>query len=159
MQSYLNNVNLSKYRIVLSRLRLSSHRLNVETGRWHKPNPIPFDERKCINCESLEDEYHFIIECQLYTVIRNLYIKKYYFTKPSMFKFIQLLTSQNVNEQRKLGMFIFKAFELRNTFYSYYNLITSIRFCTIDVVCDFDHFNLYYVCIYLYAHELHVRCI
>ena len=34
LQSYLNNVNIQKYRVAMTRLRLSSHRLHIETGRW-----------------------------------------------------------------------------------------------------------------------------
>ena len=42
--------------------RLSSHRLCIETGRWNQPTSTPINERICICCQSLEDEYHFIIE-------------------------------------------------------------------------------------------------
>jgi hypothetical protein len=31
----------------LSCFRTSSHRLKVETGKWHKPEAIPYNERKC----------------------------------------------------------------------------------------------------------------
>ena len=58
-KSYLNNVNIRKYRFALTRLRVSSHRLDIETGRWHKPNKIPRNDRKCQLCNSLEDEFHF----------------------------------------------------------------------------------------------------
>ena len=45
-QSYLSDVNIPKYRMALSRLRVSAHRLKVETGRWQKPIAIPYEERK-----------------------------------------------------------------------------------------------------------------
>ena len=35
-QPYLTCITLEKFRISLSRLRMSSHRLKVETGRWQK---------------------------------------------------------------------------------------------------------------------------
>ena len=34
-----------------TRLRLSSHRLEVEVGRWAKPNKVPYENRKCKNCD------------------------------------------------------------------------------------------------------------
>jgi len=34
----------------LSRLRMSSHRLKVETGRWQKSTAFPFSKRKCTLC-------------------------------------------------------------------------------------------------------------
>ena len=55
--------------------RVSAHRLEVETGRWHKPVAVPFNERKCRTClNCLEDEFHFLLECPLYHELRkNIY--------------------------------------------------------------------------------------
>ena len=64
-KAYLNVVNISKHRIALSRLRTSSHHLAIETERWHNPISIPYNDRKCIVCDKLDDEYHFVIECTL----------------------------------------------------------------------------------------------
>ena len=66
-QPYLDNVNVSKYLTAFSKLRLSSHRLEVEAGRWVRPIRIPFEERKCIFCNVIEDEFHFVLECSNYT--------------------------------------------------------------------------------------------
>ena len=60
LQPYLDNVNVCTFCNALSKLRMSVHRLEVESGRWVKPNPIPFNERHCLNCSVLEDEYHFV---------------------------------------------------------------------------------------------------
>ena len=57
---------------------MSSHRLEVEAGRWARPNIIPVDEGKCITCRVLEAEYHFVIECSSYFDLRNNCIAKYY---------------------------------------------------------------------------------
>ena len=46
LQPYLDKVNINKFSQAFSRLRMSSHRLEVESGRWVKPNAVPFDERK-----------------------------------------------------------------------------------------------------------------
>ena len=40
---------------------LSSHRLEVETGRWARPNAFSFEERKYFSCNSLEYEFHFVL--------------------------------------------------------------------------------------------------
>ena len=44
--------------VALLRFRVSAHRLEIETGRWHKPVAVPFNEkgRTCLNY--LEDLYH-----------------------------------------------------------------------------------------------------
>ena len=67
IQKYLDILSIVKYRKSLSRLRLSSHRLEVEVGRWTKPNKTPYERRKCKDCNVLEDEFHFLFECPLYT--------------------------------------------------------------------------------------------
>ena len=77
---YLNLVRIPKYKYSLIKLRLLSHRLAVEIGRRNKPHPIPLDERKCRFCTSLEDEFHFLFECELHNGLRktpgeNLYSK------------------------------------------------------------------------------------
>ena len=50
LEPYLDKVNVSKFSHALSRLRVSSHRLEVESARWVKPIPTPFNERKCVHC-------------------------------------------------------------------------------------------------------------
>ena len=61
--SLLQVVKYFKYRKQLSTLCLSSHRREVEEGRWAKSNKIPWENRKCKSCNVLEDEFHFVLEC------------------------------------------------------------------------------------------------
>lgn len=49
-QPYLDIINISNFRIGLSRLRLSLHRHCIETGRWSRPVSTPLNERKCTIC-------------------------------------------------------------------------------------------------------------
>jgi len=87
-QSYLNVCIITKFRVSVSRLRLSAHRLCIETGRWTKPNSIPVDERKCLTCNVIEDEYYFVLECLMYKELRNVDIPFYYRSRPNMLKHI-----------------------------------------------------------------------
>ena len=73
---YLDYIMVEKFRNPLSKLRMSSYRLAVEVGRWHKPQSISFDERKCVNCGVVEDEFHFILQCYLYIDIKKKYLNK-----------------------------------------------------------------------------------
>jgi hypothetical protein len=50
----------------------------------------------CTNSE-IEDECHFLLICPFYDNFRKMYIKKYYYEKPSTYKLIQLLSTENVN--------------------------------------------------------------
>ena len=47
---YLSLINIEKVRVSLSRVRVSAHRLEIETGRWNKPANVPLNERKCRTC-------------------------------------------------------------------------------------------------------------
>ena len=83
-------------------------------GRWARPERIAFENRKCKHCQILEDEFHFILECPLYSNIRTLYVKRYFYTRPNMFKLTELMSSNSKKQIRNLATFIFKAFEERN---------------------------------------------
>ena len=50
-----------------------------------------------------------ICECPRYSYNRKLYIKPYYVRKPSMFKLVALLNTDNVSEMQKLAIFIKRA--------------------------------------------------
>ena len=38
---YLDCLSVEKNRYALSKIRMSSHRLEIEAGRWHRPQSIP----------------------------------------------------------------------------------------------------------------------
>ena len=61
-QEYLNKISIKKYRTSLTKLRVSSHKLEIESGRWTKPVKTPRTERVCKFCHTLEDEFYFVIE-------------------------------------------------------------------------------------------------
>ena len=111
---YLTMLQNKKLRNALSKLRLSSHRLAVETGR-HTNIRIARQNRKCIFCntDDIEDEYHFVLICPLYSNLRTQLIRKYYYKHPSMLKFIQLLNSTG-KVLKNFALYISKAFEERN---------------------------------------------
>ena len=47
-KTYLDVVKMEKFRFVMSRIRMSLHRFQIGAGRWHRPQSIPLNERKCI---------------------------------------------------------------------------------------------------------------
>ena len=55
-KDYINE----RARIAFTRLRLSSHSLKVETGRWSR---IPREERLCRCGGEVEDEEHILLRC------------------------------------------------------------------------------------------------
>ena len=66
------------------------------------------------DCNVLEDEYHFVIECSLYKELRDKYIPKYYWVRPSMYKFVQLMKCDKEKVIRKFGTYILHAFNCRS---------------------------------------------
>jgi len=62
-------------------------------------------ERVCSMCNLnvVEDEYHFILQCEKYIDVRRKYLKKYYWQRPSCFKLVQLLSVRNIKELSNLG--------------------------------------------------------
>ena len=83
-------------------------------------------EITCINCNVIEDKFHFVLECKLFTYIRNRYIPVFYRKHPSMYKLIKLINNENKNIIRNLGVFIQKAFELRNSIH-YAQMLTNFE--------------------------------
>lgn len=55
-------------RISVTRFRLSSHRLKVETGRWAR---IPRDLRVCLCGNGIQDEHHIIFVCPFTEMINR----------------------------------------------------------------------------------------
>ena len=80
-KAYLNVVNISKHRIALSRLRTSSHHLAIETGRWHKPISIPYNDRKCIVCDKLDNEFYVVIGCTIRNDLRKSKMDTFYWKR------------------------------------------------------------------------------
>ena len=56
----------------LTRIRTGSHSLAIETGRHTRPIN-PRGERVC-ECNEVEDEAHFVLQCQRYIHLREQYI-------------------------------------------------------------------------------------
>ena len=64
-ETYLDVVNDNRYRHALINLRTSCHSLEIERGRHNK---TAVKERLCKYCMRIDDEKHFILNCDaLYT--------------------------------------------------------------------------------------------
>jgi hypothetical protein len=117
-ENYLNQVKNFDHRKALTRLRTSSHSLMIETGRYTKPRKTPVQERLCKLCNEVEDEVHFLINCNLYkkereTLFHQVELKcQHFLSLNSVDRFIFLVTSEDkiVSETAK---FCHSAFEHR----------------------------------------------
>lgn len=112
LETHLDNSTDKKFSIALSRFRLSSHNLEIERGRYLN---VPRNERICkfCNLRTIENEYHFLLICTLYTDIRKKYIKPYYCSWPTLNKFDKLMMSRNKKEISNLSKYIYFASKVR----------------------------------------------
>ena len=73
-EGYLSAQNV-KHRNAIRDMRMSTHKLSIETGRYEK---IPRESRLCTCCSErkIESEEHFIFECQNYKEERASMFKR-----------------------------------------------------------------------------------
>ena len=77
IEPYISLVNNRNQRAWISRLRTSSHRLHIETGRYTVP-VTPINEHICKYCQSneIDDEIHFLVRCNKFSIKRNCFFGK-----------------------------------------------------------------------------------
>ena len=71
-----------------------------------------------------EDEFHFLFVCNIYDRIRNLYLRKFYYIRPSMHKMVLLFQRKSPKIVFDLAKYIKYALETRN---NYINNLKSKR--------------------------------
>ncbi|XP_053403102.1 uncharacterized protein LOC128558242 [Mercenaria mercenaria] len=112
MSQYLLTIENKKHRHILTKLRTSSHWLNIEYGR-HRG--IERQNRVCELCNKrvVEDEYHFVLECEAFKELRIIHIPRYYRVRPSMAKLVYMLKTDSKPLLHKISVYLMKAFKQR----------------------------------------------
>ena len=92
-------------RKMISKIRCSDHPLRIEKGRHLK---IPREARLCEICqdESIENELHFLINCETYEPLKTLF----------ELDFDNLNDLLRTEDQSQLGKYLLKAFEVRTNY-------------------------------------------
>ena len=115
-EKYLTKIPNTKHRIDMTRLRLCSHSLNIETGRH---NATKREDRICALCSTgtVEDEIHALTQCSVYDDIRKTSLHREHLdilerqTLTDQEKAVQLLKSDNIEPVAKC---IHEIFNTRN---------------------------------------------
>ena len=109
-ESYLSDLANVRHRVAMTRLRLSSHSLNIEKGRH---TDVDREERICTLCgrNDIEDETHMLIRCPMYKNIRPPNFTSQNTLIHDQEKAIQILKNDDLKPAAK---FIYEAFETRN---------------------------------------------
>ena len=105
-ESYLR-INNRALRTSLTKIRLSSHTFFCERGRWG-PNSLVINERKCIICNKIENEFHCLIECPKFNNERRGLLTNDLILNPNFCNFIKYFTASDFKTQRKLALLCFK---------------------------------------------------
>ena len=89
----------------LCKFRTTNHRLPVETGRW---NNIDRVDRICTKCDNITigDEYHYIMERELFSNFRNRFIFTNLRERPNILKFKHIMSAYQNQNFEKLCKFI-----------------------------------------------------
>ena len=85
-EPYIDLERNRNQRAFITRLKIGSHLLNIERGRWTRP-VTPVEHRICSYCAqsssastspwfrpttvSIDDEYHFLMNCSRFNVVRD----------------------------------------------------------------------------------------
>ena len=124
MEPYLN-LGLHREQVTgITRLRLSAHKLKIETDRYNYKNKyISPSLRICSNCNlnTPEDEEHFIIQCTKYIPEREHLFQiaksccKNFLSLSDRNKFMWIMSCEHREIICALGVFINLAFKARDT--------------------------------------------
>ena len=100
-EPYLKDLTFLE-RMSLSKIRTGSHNLPIAKHRYTKN---PEDDLSCKYCNaSFCDEYHTLFECEFFNEKREIYLKKFYFKKPSAYKTNSLFNTSK-RETTNLAIF------------------------------------------------------
>ena len=125
-ENYLDSINNNEHRIALTRLRTSSHYLRIETGRFSKNAMQNDDDKlklrvfKLCDGNHIEDEKHFLVECNYYKHLRRKFVNSLSEKVPNVETLIEqpdmlfmYLMSCEGEESKLVGKYCHEAFEAR----------------------------------------------
>ena len=105
---------------IITKFRLSSHKLNIERGRYSRPK-VPREERICKFCNEVESESHFILFCKTYDSFRDRLLKEFDIDKLKLCKDKEfdtlklILNPRNRAQATMLSKYLSKALEIRDS--------------------------------------------
>ena len=107
LNKYISLKLININRKVRTSFRLSSHKLLVERGRW-TISKLDYKLRKCTLCNSgdIEDEYHVTLVREQFADARKKYLKNYFYRRPSMAKFVELMNTKSDRERYRLMLYV-----------------------------------------------------
>ena len=124
-EKFLEAISDCRYCIAMTKLRSSSHTVEVERGRYAKPK-TNICERLCPVCNVIKDEIHFLANCTLYDTERTPFFGKVTAKIQNIHelntadKLILLMSSKDKQIVVWTGKSIYNCFNIRFRFYLNY---------------------------------------
>ena len=106
------------------KFRTCNHKLPIEVGRYKNTSII---NRICIFCNNntLCDEFLFVLECSIFSEVRNQFLPKYCHQRSNVLKFKNIVSSQKPNVIKRIVQYLKVYF---NIFYLYIWLLLTMYF-------------------------------
>lgn len=118
-ENYLDQIQNFDQRRIITKFRISNHKLAIETGRYFKEKvQAHLRHCQCCNNHAIESEMHMLYHCPLYDNERKEFFQKINYTNPNnncdLSKYTyELFNSDNPNTIYYLSKYIQKCFKLR----------------------------------------------
>ena len=123
MEQYLNIVKNQAHRKSITKMRLGTHDLRIQTGKYENNKaPIPVDQRICRHCQlnEIENEEHFIGHCETFKHIRHSFFSKISDQDPNFqnlnlsSKIKYILKANNTQTANLIGKFLYTLIKERS---------------------------------------------
>ena len=111
---FINSITKPCHRYSFLKFVTANHNLGlpVVRGKWFQPKTC--NERSCSTYEVLGDEYHFFLQCTKHQDLQLKFIARCYSKRPSMHKFVELMSSLRKVVIIKLAAFVHIELEREN---------------------------------------------
>ena len=116
MSPHLQSIKDARFRTAMTKLRASSHTLEIEKGRHYGHSR---EDRLCHVCKVVEDEHHFVLDCLINTTHRVVLFDKLsqfhinFRTLNDSDKLSFLFMSRDPTILTWFGKFIYRSFRTR----------------------------------------------
>ena len=118
-EHHLELITDFRYQAAITKLRCSSHVLEIERGRYQSPK-VPRDLRLCLMCKVVKDENHFVTKCSINQAERRYLYSKisckapHFSTLSDNKTIVYLLTKNDPQILTWFGKFVHHSFIVRN---------------------------------------------
>ena len=118
-EAYLDLISNPKHRIAVSKLRASSHNLEIERGHYTRPI-TNLEERLCPVCYDVDSEIHFVTRCRINENLRFPLWNKIKMIQPAFSKlddkgkFWNLMSNSDPTTLSWFGKYVYQSFNIRN---------------------------------------------